>query len=139
MPLDFTLHPRLAADTVEVTVLTLCQVRLMHDAHYPWLILIPQRSGLRELHELSEDDQFQLMRESSHVARCMTQLFHPEKLNVAALGNLVPQLHIHHIARYSDDPAWPHPVWGHTKAKPYAPQALAARVTALREALAAAS
>ncbi|MGC8854254.1 MAG: HIT domain-containing protein [Halothiobacillaceae bacterium] len=84
----------------------------MHDAHYPWLILIPQRSGLRELHELSEDDQFQLMRESSHVARFMTQLFHPEKLNIAALGNLVPQLHIHHIARYSDDPAWPHPVWG---------------------------
>jgi len=116
----FELHPRLAADTFEITRLPLCRVLLMNDAHYPWLILVPQRLGIREIHELSDADQIQLIRESSRVARVMSELFKPDKMNIAALGNVVPQLHIHHIARFETDAAWPKPVWGHIPARPYA-------------------
>jgi diadenosine tetraphosphate (Ap4A) HIT family hydrolase len=134
-PSNFALHPRLAADTVEITRLALCQVRLMNDATYPWVILIPERDGAREIHELSDDEQCQLMRESSLVARCMVELFSPDKLNIAALGNLVPQLHIHHIARFQDDPAWPQPVWGRCPPRPYVTEQLDARLAALRDGL----
>jgi len=100
----FELHPTLAADTFEVTRLPLCRVLLMNDANYPWLILVPQRPSLRELFELSEEEQRQFMRESSQTARMMSRMFHANKINIAALGNVVPQLHIHHIARYAVDP-----------------------------------
>lgn len=132
----FELHPRLAADTVEITRLPLCRVLLMNDAHYPWLILVPQQPGIREIHELSDADQIQLIRESSRVARTMSALFQPTKMNVAALGNMVPQLHIHHIARFETDTAWPGPVWGKIAAQPYAPAQLAERLNALRDLLA---
>lgn len=117
----FELHPRLAADTIEVTRLPLCRVLLMNDANYPWLILVPQRPGIREIFELIDADQQQLMRESTFVSRVMHDLFRPDKMNIAALGNVVSQLHIHHIARYRHDPAWPAPVWGQCPAKAYAP------------------
>lgn len=133
--LHFELHPRLAADTVEITRLELCQVRLMNDTTYPWVILIPARHGVSEIHELSDHEQCQLMRESSRVARCMAELFRPDKLNIAALGNLVPQLHIHHIARFQDDPAWPQPVWGRIPPSPYPAEALESRLAQLRGAL----
>jgi diadenosine tetraphosphate (Ap4A) HIT family hydrolase len=109
----------------------------MNDAHYPWLILVPQRPNLREIFELNTDDQIQLIHESSFVARCMSTLFNAEKMNIAALGNLVAQLHIHHIARYQTDPAWPAPVWGHAPAQPYTPDALDQRLRIIRHALAA--
>lgn len=92
----------------------------MNDSNYPWLILVPKREGVREIFELSESDQQQLLRESSMVSRLLVELFSPDKINIAALGNMVPQLHIHHIARFTSDPAWPAPVWGHSKAVPYA-------------------
>lgn len=116
---EFELHPQLAADTLEVTRLPLCRVLLMNDATYPWLILVPQRAGLREIFELSAADQSQLIHESSQIARILHREFRADKINIAALGNVVPQLHIHHIVRYTHDPAWPAPVWGHAPARTY--------------------
>jgi diadenosine tetraphosphate (Ap4A) HIT family hydrolase len=116
---DFELHPQLAADGIVVTDLPLCRVLLMDDAQYPWCILVPRRPDLREIHELDESDRQQLMRESCGVAERMAEGFHAHKMNVAALGNLVPQLHIHHIARFRHDPAWPAPIWGRLPRKPY--------------------
>jgi len=131
----FELHPRLAADTIEVSRLPLCRVLLMNDANYPWLILVPQRPDIREIFELDEADQQQLMRESTFVSRVMHELFRPDKMNIAALGNVVPQLHIHHIARYRHDPAWPAPVWGQRPAQTYAPGPAAEIMTLLSSAL----
>lgn len=108
----FQLHPQLANDTLVVGRFDLCLALLMNDANYPWVILVPRRDGLREIFELSGDEQTQFTGESSFVAKSMARHFHADKMNIAALGNVVPQLHIHHIARYTTDPAWPAPVWG---------------------------
>ena len=136
---DFELHPQLAADTFEVTRLPLCRVLLMNDANYPWLILVPQRPNLRELFELDDEEQVQFMRESSQVARIMLTHFKADKINIAALGNVVPQLHIHHIARHIHDPAWPAPVWGRFPAQAYAANPLEDLLQTLRTGLAASS
>ncbi len=109
---EFLLHPRLAADTIVVGDWPLCRLLLMNDAQYPWAILVPRRAGLRETYQLDPADQLQLLAESNHLGREMMQTFSGEKLNVAALGNMVPQLHIHHVVRHACDPAWPAPVWG---------------------------
>ena len=124
----FELHPQLARDTLPVGRFPLCELRLMNDANYPWFILVPRREGLREIHELSESDLFLLMHESVVLSRALTLLFKPNKLNIAALGNVVPQLHVHHIVRYEKDPAWPAPVWGKLPGVPYMP----ARIDELR-------
>lgn len=121
----FELHPQLARDTVLTGRFPLCELRLMNDSHYPWFILVPQRENLREIHELNESDLHLLMREAVTLSRALTAAFAPDKLNIAALGNVVPQLHIHYIARYTSDPAWPAPVWGKVPAVPYAEDALA--------------
>ena len=92
---------------------------LLNDSQYPWFVLVPQRPDIREIHQLSEADQQQFMRESSLLASCIESEFKADKINVAALGNVVPQLHIHHIVRYRTDPAWPAPVWGKLPAVPY--------------------
>lgn len=115
----FLLHPRLAADTFLVGDLPLSRLLLMNDSRYPWLILVPRREGLREIHHLAPADRSLLWEESCRVAEFMEVRFRPDKLNVAALGNLVPQLHLHHVARFRDDPAWPGPVWGHSPAMAY--------------------
>lgn len=115
----FTLDPQLERDTIALASLPLCELLLMNDAQYPWLILVPRRDGLRELIELTGEEQQQYLRESNAVSHLLQTHFDAEKLNVAALGNVVAQLHIHHIARYSDDAAWPKPVWGVHAAKPY--------------------
>jgi diadenosine tetraphosphate (Ap4A) HIT family hydrolase len=117
----FELHPQLAADCVPLGRFPLCQLLLLRDANYPWFVLVPQRPDMREIHQLDEADQQQLLRESVLLARAMEQAFKPDKLNVAALGNLVPQLHVHHVARYRADPAWPAPVWGKVPALAYGP------------------
>lgn len=109
----FKLHPRLEADCISIMDLILCRLLLMNNSLYPWCILVPRRSGIRDIHELSDEDQVQLIRESSCLSGVMLTLFGGEKMNVAALGNMVPQLHLHHIVRRTDDPAWPGPVWGH--------------------------
>ena len=135
-PSDFDLHPQLAGDTVEVDRWACCRVLLMNDAAYPWLIVVPQRPELRELHDLSTDDLAHVSAEIVRASRAMERLFEPVKMNVAALGNQVPQLHIHIIARFEDDPAWPNPVWGTAPAAPYEAGALAERLAALRGAFA---
>jgi diadenosine tetraphosphate (Ap4A) HIT family hydrolase len=118
-PDAFSLHPQLAADCFQVGQFSLCLLLLLNDSHYPWFILVPRRPDLSELHQLTEADRIHLWRESADLSRAMTTAFRPDKLNIAAIGNLVPQLHLHHIARYRDDPVWPRPVWGALPALPY--------------------
>lgn len=118
------LHPKLREDTVEIGRLALCRLLMMNDANYPWFILVPDRDGITEIYQLTAAEQMRLMQESSLLARAMAAHFHPDKLNIAALGNVVPQLHVHHIARSRRDPAWPAPVWGRVPAVPYREAAL---------------
>ncbi|GHA48552.1 HIT domain-containing protein [Photobacterium aphoticum] len=112
--MHFTLHPRLAADTTVLGNFPLCQVLLSKEALGPWLILVPRKADLKEIHHLPFEEQCQLMRESSAVAALLENDYQADKINVGALGNLVPQLHVHHIARFQTDIAWPGPVWGNT-------------------------
>ena len=130
------LHPQLADDSTPVIELALCEVRLMDDANHPWLILIPKVADAVEIIDLSPAQRAQLTTEIDTAARALKALFKPDKLNVAALGNLVPQLHVHVIARYQNDIAWPRPVWGAANARPYEPEELIARVRALSDTLA---
>ncbi len=129
---DFELHSRLAADCVTVGDLPLSRLLLLDDARYPWFVLVPRRAGLVELHELDEPDMRQLWRESSRLSRFVKEVCAADKINVGALGNLVPQLHVHHVGRFTDDPAWPGPVWGHSAAVPYEREAREARLLAVR-------
>lgn len=131
----FRLHPQLEQDCEQLGRFALCRLLLMRDANYPWCILVPEREGVGEIYQLSEEDQLQLARESALLARTMATLFAADKMNVAALGNVVPQLHIHHIARRRDDPAWPAPVWGKLPARAYAEVDLARTAQSLRAAL----
>ena len=115
----FTLHERLVADSTQIGELPLCTLLLINDANYPWLVLVPRRPEIREIYQLETTDRVQLLEESCVLSEVMDAVFTPLKMNVAALGNMVPQLHLHHIARFSDDPAWPNPVWGAVPAKAY--------------------
>ncbi|MEE8058367.1 MAG: HIT domain-containing protein [Pseudomonadales bacterium] len=132
----FALHPQLAKDCVVVIDLPLSQVLLLNDSHYPWTILVPRRENIREIFQLEVEDQRQLLTESSVVSAAMAAYFNADKMNVAALGNMVPQLHVHHIVRCQNDPAWPNPVWGAVAANPYSDKNLQARVQELRQLLA---
>lgn len=129
------LHPQLADDTHPLAQFGLCEVRLMDDANHPWLILVPRVENAVEVIDLDAAQQAQLMQEIDRASRALQAAVKPHKLNVAALGNVVPQLHIHVIARYEDDIAWPRPVWGMATAQPYSPELLIARVEVLRDAL----
>ena len=129
------LHPQLADDTVPVMELRLCEVRLMDDANHPWLVLVPRVADAVELIDLDAAQRTQLTAEIDQASRALKALFKPHKLNIAALGNLVPQLHVHVIARFEDDPAWPAPVWGRVAARPYTPDALVSRIRQLDDAL----
>ena len=131
----FTLNERLQADTRHVTDLDLCRVLLMNNALWPWLILVPMRKDAVEIHRLDEADQGTLMREIALASRVVERLFAPDKMNVGALGNMVPQLHVHVIGRTRGDPAWPGPVWGSGHARPYEPVEADALVKRLAEAL----
>lgn len=131
----FELHPSLQEDAIVLGQFKLSLVLLHRDANYPWTILVPKRQNLREIHHLALDDQKQLIRESSHLSEVMTSVFDPTTMNIAALGNSIPQLHVHHVARYDDDAAWPKAIWGVTKAVAYEKEALAARITRLQSAL----
>ncbi len=120
--MTFDLHPRLAADTTVLGDLPLCRVLLSKEALGPWLILVPRRENLTEIHHLSTDEQIQLIKESSAIAQLLEQDYKADKINVGALGNLVPQLHIHHIARFRNDVTWPAPIWGNTSGKQREPE-----------------
>jgi diadenosine tetraphosphate (Ap4A) HIT family hydrolase len=132
---QFELDPRLAADTVVVGETPLCRVLLMNDARYPWLILVPRRGDVTEPFGLSEADQAQLWQESMRLGEVMKAHFAADKLNIAALGNQVAQLHVHHIARFHTDVAWPGPVWGVGSAAPYSDAARDALIGELRSLL----
>jgi len=119
MNTEFQLHPQLAQDSIWLADWPLCQLRLSLDANYPWFILIPRRANIREIIDLISEDQQQLWQESACLSRWLQQQFQGDKLNIAALGNMVPQLHLHHIVRFSTDPAWPAPVWGKVAARAY--------------------
>ena len=134
---DWHLHPQLADDTHPIGHLGLSELVLMDDANYPWLILVPRVPDARELLDLDAAQRAVLMEEIARVSAVMQSVFRPHKLNVAALGNMVPQLHVHLVARQTDDPAWPAPVWGRVNAQPYAPEALVERVKAVQAALGA--
>ncbi len=131
----FQLDPRLENDTVKIGELALCDLLLATDANYPWVILVPRQANITELYQLSEDDQLQLMREISAVSRRMTTHFLAHKINVAALGNVVAQLHVHIIARYDTDPAWPGPIWGKVDAIAYPEDELESTVNSLKALL----
>ncbi|HEY9400690.1 MAG TPA: HIT family protein [Luteimonas sp.] len=131
----YELHPQLAADTHPVAAFELSELRLMDDANYPWLILVPRVAGAHELLDLDATQRHALTDEIDRATRALRDAFHPHKLNVAALGNLVPQLHVHVIARFQHDPAWPAPVWGRVAARPYSPEALVERIALLQETL----
>ena len=130
--LPFVLHPQLAQDTTPLGDLALTRVLVMNDANYPWLILVPRRAGAVEIVDLAGDDQVQLTREIALASRALRAAAPCDKLNVAAIGNLVPQLHVHVVARRRDDLAWPKPVWGAAPAKPYEAAARDALMTGLR-------
>jgi diadenosine tetraphosphate (Ap4A) HIT family hydrolase len=129
------LHPQFQRDCLLIGRFSLCRLLLMRDANYPWFILVPDREGISEIYQLSEADQVQLLRESSRLAAVLAVRFRADKLNIAALGNVVPQLHIHHVVRYRDDAAWPAPVWGRVPVRPYTPEGSAAVIETLRQGL----
>lgn len=116
---SFVLDSRLEADTFRIGESALNLLLLMNDSRYPWCILVPKQAELREIYELSSKDQSTLLAESSLLAKVLMSTYSQEKMNIGALGNVVSQLHVHHVARNKNDPAWPGPVWGHSKAELY--------------------
>ncbi|MEQ8486174.1 MAG: HIT family protein [Pseudomonadales bacterium] len=133
---NFELHPRLAADCRALGDLAVSRLLLMNDSRFPWCILVPRRSGLRELHELTGDERSGVFAEIDAVSRALLARG-AEKINVGALGNVVAQLHIHVVGRRSDDAAWPGPVWGSGPARPYPAAAVEALGSALWAAVSA--
>jgi diadenosine tetraphosphate (Ap4A) HIT family hydrolase len=131
-PSTWSLHPQLAKDTIEVGDLPLARVLLMNDAGYPWLVLVPRRPQASEIIDLDEDDQEMLIREIALLAGVLKDVTACDKLNIAAIGNVVPQLHVHVVARRRDDALWPRPVWGAAPARPYAPADRDRLVAAIR-------
>lgn len=132
----FRLHERLDQDTVEAARWPLCLVLMMRERHWPWLVLVPRRAGLREIHDLAPGDRGQLIEEIARASAALARAFDAEKMNVGAIGNLVPQLHVHVVARGAGDPAWPKPVWGALPPAPLAAADLADRLALIRSALA---
>jgi diadenosine tetraphosphate (Ap4A) HIT family hydrolase len=127
----FVLDTKLNVDTIEITALPLCQVRLMNDRRFPWVVLVPAKPGLSEIIDLGAADRTKLIEEIALVSTVMRDLFRPTKLNVGALGNVVAQLHLHVIARFASDDAWPGPVWGTTPER-YRPDEIERRLAPLR-------
>lgn len=127
----FVLHPRLDADCHVLGDLEVSRVLLMDDGRFPWCILVPRRNGLEGLHDLPADWRAPLLDEIARVSAAILEHCASERINVAALGNLVPQLHVHVVGRRAGDAAWPGPVWGHGSAEPYAPAAATAMADTL--------
>jgi len=120
--MSFELHPRIAEETVPLGDLMICRVLLMNDARYPWLMLVPRRPNIIELFDLAVTERAILMEEIATVSAALKELTHCQKVNVATLGNVVRQLHVHIVARFETDSAWPNPVWGNGERQPYAPE-----------------
>ena len=129
---EWSLHPQLARDTINIGDLPLCRALVINDANYPWLLLVPRRKGMVELIDLGEVERAQLMTEIARVAGALKDVTRCDKLNIAALGNVVPQLHVHIIARRHGDAAWPRPVWGVVPALAHDPAELEGFISAIR-------
>ncbi len=134
--IPFVLDPQLARDTLVVGDLPLARVLLMNDANYPWLILVPRHGGATEIMDLDEDQRTQLMGEIALTAQVLKDATACHKINVAAIGNVVAQLHVHVVARRRDDAAWPRPVWGLAPARPYEPAERERLIAAIRREVA---
>lgn len=120
--MSFQLHPQLQQDSIAIGSFKLSELRMINDKQYPWFILVPKKEHITEIYQLSETEQQLLQLESSLLAKTLADMFNADKMNIAAIGNMVPQLHIHHIVRYKDDIAWPAPVWGKFDSIPYEDQ-----------------
>jgi diadenosine tetraphosphate (Ap4A) HIT family hydrolase len=124
LTVDFSLHPKLSADAAFVADWNLSRLLVMNDVRYPWLILVPRRDGLTEIFDLDMINRQTLIEEIARASEGLKKLTGAAKINIGALGNLVPQLHVHVVARHPGDAAWPGPVWGQSAAQPYEPPAL---------------
>lgn len=122
--MSFKLHPQLEKDCILLGKFELCQLLLMNDSQFPWFILVPERKNVHEIYQLKPDEQIMLMQESSYLAEKLAMIFQADKFNIAAIGNIVSQLHVHHVVRYRNDKAWPAPIWGKFAAVPYTAQQL---------------
>lgn len=129
------LHPQLQKDCQVVGRFPLSCLLLLRDANYPWFVLVPDRDNISEIYQLSDGDQQQLLRESTTLSKVLVAAYAPDKLNIAALGNVVPQLHVHHVVRYKTDPAWPAPVWGKVPARSYGDDELNGVIAKLKQSL----
>lgn len=132
---DWSLHRQLEQDTINIGDLPLSRVLVVNDANYPWLMLVPRRPDTKDLIDLNEVEQSQLMTEINRVARALQDITKPDKLNIAALGNVVPQLHVHVISRRTTDPAWPRPVWGVVPPLAHDPEEIEHFIRALRKSI----
>jgi len=133
--MTFHLHPRLEQDCIAIGRFELCRLLMMNDSQYPWFILVPERAGLQEIYQLNQTERHLLTEESSYLAENLAAFYQADKMNIAAIGNLVPQLHIHHIVRYQTDKAWPAPVWGKFAAVPYPEPQISDLVTRIKNQL----
>jgi diadenosine tetraphosphate (Ap4A) HIT family hydrolase len=131
----FQLHERLQQDCIPIGRFTLCQLLMMNDSQFPWFILVPERPDIKEIYQLTVADRQLLSEESCFLAENMALLFKADKMNMAAIGNMVPQLHIHHIVRYQTDKAWPAPVWGKFSTQPYTEQQIIELIDKVRAQL----
>jgi diadenosine tetraphosphate (Ap4A) HIT family hydrolase len=131
----FALHPRLKGDSHAVAELPLSRVRLLDDARFPWMLLVPARPDVAQVSDLAPADQQQLWAEILQVQAAMQRIWRPDRVNLGIIGIVVPQLHVHLVARFQGDAAWPKPVWGFGQARPHTPDDLAARLDPLRAAL----
>lgn len=131
----FQLHPRLEQDCIHIGRFELCRLLMMNDSQYPWFILVPEVADLMEIYQLAKPQRTQLTVESDYLAEKLAALYQADKMNIAAIGNLVPQLHIHHIVRYRTDKAWPAPVWGKYDAVPYTQQQITEHVMRVKDCL----
>lgn len=135
----FTLHPKLQEDCIIVGRLELCLLLLMNDSQFPWFILVPERAEIKEIYQLSSTERGLLIEESSRLSLALMDIFKGEKINIAAIGNMVPQLHIHHVVRYQSDKAWPSPVWGKFSTVPYTDEQLTFNLSIIKSRLACVS
>lgn len=133
--MTFQLHPRLEQDCIAVGRFELCRLLMMNDSQYPWFILVPERADLREIYQLSKAERELLTEESSYLAENLAIFYNADKMNIAAIGNMVPQLHIHHIVRYQNDIAWPAPIWGKFDAVPYSERQIAENLARIKDQL----
>ncbi len=131
----FQLHPRLQQDCITLGKFDLCQLLMMNDSQYPWFILVPELADITEIYQLSRTERLMLTEESNYLAKNLATLFSADKMNIAAIGNLVPQLHLHHVVRYQSDRAWPAPVWGKFASIPYTDDQLIATITRVKAQL----